>query len=121
MKTDIKSQMNSENPEDVLRSLETKHGSLQPVGSAANVSILDGWRHERAMWYGVGTCFGAHGPVLAFGKWGVVGQTGKYRVLHPNGWLEETPTFKTELEAMLWVIAKTKPQKDQAQARREQH
>jgi len=71
--------------------------------------LLEGWSVERRS-YGVGTCFGGSGDVLCFGKWGVIGGTGSYKILHPTGWIEERPKFKTELEAMLWVMAKGKKQ-----------
>ena len=70
-------------------------------------ALLEGWSVERRS-YGVGTCFGGSGDVLCYGKWGVIGGTGRYKILFPSGWIEERPKFKTELEAMLWVMAKGK-------------
>jgi len=108
MKTDIQSQMNAENPDDVLADLESKSG-------CASATLLEGWSVQRRS-YGVGTCFGGSGDVLCYGKWGVIGGTGRYKILFPSGWIEERPKFKTELEAMLWVMAKgkLKPSNDQA-------
>lgn len=74
----------------------------QPEFSAAG--LLEGWSVQRRS-YGVGTCFGGSGDVLCYGKWGVIGCTGHYKILHPTGWIEDSPKFKTELEAMLWVAA----------------
>ncbi len=84
--------------------------------SFAAPTLLEGWSVERRS-YGVGQCFGGTGNVLCYGKWGVIGGTGRYRILHPSGWIEDSPKFTTELEAMLWVKAygKPKPSNDQAQ------
>jgi hypothetical protein len=93
---------------------EGKTETLTGVGSS---ELLDGWAMERK-WYGVGRCFSRCGPVLSRGKWGVVGDTGCYRILHPDGWVNDTPTFPTELEAMRYVMNKEKPSNDPSSATR---
>ena len=75
------------------------------VGSSA---VLDGWSLETKS-CGIGTCCSGMNKVLMRGNWGVIGCTGKYQLLHPSGWIEDSPSFKTELEAMLWVMGKSKP------------
>lgn len=70
--------------------------------------LLAGWSVQRRS-YGIGETRGGTGDVLSFGKWGVVGGTGSYHILFPHGWIEDRPKFKTEIEAMLWVKAKTEP------------
>lgn len=87
---------------------EVERERSQSESELAPVSLLEGWSVQHRS-YGVGTCFGGSGDVLCYGKWGVIGGTGRYKILFPSGWIEERPKFKTELEAMLWVIAKTKP------------
>lgn len=76
-------------------------------GEPSAPEILEGWVVELRS-YGIGTCMGGRGQVLCRGKWGVIGATGNYRILHPNGWIEETPRFDTEVEAMLWVMERRK-------------
>lgn len=75
-----------------------------------SMRLLADWTLAVRNW-GQGTCCGCHGTVLTYGKWGVIGRTGHYRIIFPSGWEEDNPTFKTELEAMLWVMQqrKTKP------------
>lgn len=82
--------------------------SCPTCSSFAAPALLDGWSVERRS-YGVGTCFGGSGDVLCYGKWGVIGGTGRYKILHPTGWIEDSPKFKTEIEAMLWVKSQGKP------------
>ena len=74
----------------------------------APAGLLDGWTIE-TKWVGIGQCGAGQNRVLCRGNWGVIGGTGSFRILHPDGWVNDTPTFKTELEAMLWVMGKAKP------------
>jgi hypothetical protein len=85
------------------------------ASGSPSATLLEGWSVQHRS-YGVGTCFGGSGDVLCYGKWGVIGGTGRYKILFPSGWIEERPKFKTELEAMLWVKSqgKPKPSNDQA-------
>lgn len=76
---------------------------MTSLSQADRAAFLDGWELDRR-WYGYGDCFSTNGLALWHGKWGVTGSAGSYRVIRPNGWLEETPMFPTELEAMLWVL-----------------
>lgn len=79
-----------------------------PVGIS---DLLDGWTLE-TKWVGIGQCGAGQNRVLCRGNWGVIGGTGHFTILHPDGWVNEKPVFKTELEAMLWVMSKTKPSND---------
>lgn len=93
---------------------KTETGAMPGIGSS---ELLADWTLAVRNW-GQGTCCGCHGTVLTYGKWGVIGRTGYYRIIFPSGWEEDHPTFKTELEAMLWVMQqrKTKPKPVQTAA-----
>jgi len=82
----------------------------QPVASpvVACSELLDGWTIE-TKWVGIGTCGAGRNKVLCRGNWGVIGGTGHFNILFPSGWVEDTPRFATEIEAMMWIINKTKP------------
>jgi hypothetical protein len=84
------------------------HTATAERGGVGCSAVLDGWSLQRRP-YGVGQTRGGTGDVLCYGKWGVIGGTGHYNVLFPSGWIEDRPKFKTEIEAMLWVMNKTKP------------
>jgi hypothetical protein len=91
--------------------------NLNALPESSCSALLEGWSVQRRS-YGVGTCGGGSGDVLCYGKWGVIGGTGRYKILFPSGWIEDRPKFKTELEAMLWVMAKgkLKPSNDRTHA-----
>jgi hypothetical protein len=93
--------------------MKTPEKQTDQRGGFASSVLLDGWSLETVS-CGIGMCGSGMNKVLMRGNWGVIGGTGKYKLLHPSGWIEDSPSFKTELEAMLWVMGKSKPSNEKS-------